>query len=262
MCLDKVAIVLVEPSHPGNIGAAARAMKNMGLGDLRLVRPLRFPDAEATARASGADDVLAAATVHADLESALADAEWVAGTTARARELSIPVRGPRAALEEQLAQAAAGRRTVLVFGRERNGLTNEELDQCDRLVNIPTAEYSSLNLAQAVQILAYEALLAERAASGAEQDADALPAGGRVLSGLFEHLERVVRDVGFVNPQSPKRTDRRMRRLLLRAGPSETEVHFFRGFLSAIEKRIHGHRPRSGREEYKKIPTEENGRDS
>ncbi|MFP4559993.1 MAG: RNA methyltransferase [Thiohalorhabdus sp.] len=259
MCLDKVAIVLVEPSHPGNIGAAARAMKNMGLGDLRLVRPARFPDAEATARASGADDLLAAATVHSDLGAALADVGWVAGTTARGRELSIPVRTARTAMDELLGQARAGRRGALVFGRERSGLTNAELDRCDRLVHIPTAgEYSSLNLAQAVQILAYEARLAANAGDEAVSEPEHLPAGGRVLAGLFEHLERVVRDVGFVNPQSPKRTDRRMRRLLLRARPTESEVHFFRGFLSAIEKRIHGHRPR----EKAGASSEENGRDS
>ncbi|KPV40470.1 hypothetical protein AN478_06680 [Thiohalorhabdus denitrificans] len=259
MCLDKVAIVLVEPSHPGNIGAAARAMKNMGLGDLRLVRPARFPDAEATARASGADDLLAAASVHQDLGAALEDVGWVAGTTARGRELSIPVRTARAAMDELLGQARAGRRGALVFGRERSGLTNAELDRCDRLVHIPTSgEYSSLNLAQAVQILAYEARLAANAEGEAVSDPEHLPAGGEVLAGLFEHLERVVRDVGFVNPQSPKRTDRRMRRLLLRARPTETEVHFFRGFLSAIEKRIHGHRPRKKAG----FSSEENGRDS
>ena len=244
--LENVAVVLVEPSHPGNIGAAARAMKNMGLQRLRLVAPARFPHAEASARASGATDILAEAEVFPDLGAALADTAWVVGTTARTRELSIPVRRPGEAATELLAHGAAGGLSALVFGRESHGLSNAELDRCNRLVHIPTAEdYSSLNLAQAVQILVYVRRMAESEPAGG--GSRPLPAGGRILEGLFGHWERVVRDVGFITPQNPERTFRRFRRLVLRAAPDEGEVMFLRGFLSAIEKRIHGFRRRTGR---------------
>lgn len=246
--LGEIAVVLVEPSHPGNIGATARAMKTMGLRRLRLVAPVRFPHAEASSRASGATDVLAAAAVFPDLEGALADTRWVAATTARSRELSLPVRDPEAAAGELVAQVAAGGGPgALVFGRESHGLSNSELDRCDRLVAIPTAEaYSSLNLAQAVQILVYELRRAALAGEVAPPRGEPA-AGGRILADLFQHWERVVRDVGFLNPQNPDRTFRRLRQLVQRAAPSEAEVMFLRGFLSAIEKRIHGPRRRPGK---------------
>lgn len=245
--LGRIAVVLVGPSHPGNIGAAARAMKNMGLVRLRLVAPAQFPHAEASALASGATDILAGAEVYPDLGAALADRDWVVGTTARGRELTIPVRAPDEAAGELVAQAVAGRGPAVVFGRESHGLSNAELDLCNRLVRIPTAgEYGSLNLAQAVLVVVYE--LRRRAGEGeAPARADELPAGGRMLADLFGHWERVVRDVGFLNPQSPERTHRRFRQLLLRAAPTEAEVLFLRGFLSAIEKRIHGFRRRPGK---------------
>jgi len=259
MQVDQVAVILVEPTHPGNIGAAARAMKNMGLSDLRLVRPARFPDAEATARASGADDLLAAATVHEGLGEALAGVQWVVGTTARKREMSNPVQTPDEAAATAVGQANAGRPAALVFGRERSGLTNEELDRCDRLVHIPTAEaYSSLNLAQAVQILVYEVQVAATrgAPSGTRADTPAV-AGGEVMEGLFQHFERLIRDVAFLDPQNPQRTYRRLRRILRRAGLAEGEVFFLRGFLAACEKRIHGWTPRK-----KKGETDDEGRES
>jgi len=240
-----VAVILVEPSHPGNIGAAARAMKNMGLSDLRLVRPARFPDAEATARASGADDILHRAGVYAGLDEALAGVQWVVGTTARDRAISYPVQTPAEAASGLVARAEDGRPSAILFGRERSGLSNEELDRCDRLVRIPTAAYSSLNLAQAVQILAYEVFMAADAARRAALDgAEAAVAGGEVMEGLFQHFERVIRDVSFLDPQNPKRTFRRMRRILQRAQLGEAEVAFLRGFLAACEKRIHGWTPR------------------
>jgi TrmH family RNA methyltransferase len=245
--LERIVVVLVEPSHPGNIGATARAMKNMGLRRLRLVAPAQFPHAEASSRASGATDLLAEAEVFDDLKAALADTAWVAGTTARSREISLPVRTAEAAADEVAAQAASGGLAAMVFGRENHGLSNPELDLCNRLVRIPTAEdYSSLNLAQAVQILAYE--LRRAVLAGAESDdGEALPAGGAILEDLFEHWEAVVRDVGFINPQNPERTFRRFRQLILRAAPTEAEVMFLRGFLSAITKRIHGPRRRPGK---------------
>lgn len=244
--LDRIAVVLVEPSHPGNIGAAARAMKNMGLTRLKLVRPAGFPSADASARASGATDVLARAEVVEELDTALDGAEWVLGTTARARELGPPVQEPREAARDLGAQAEAGRTVALLFGREKSGLSNSEVDRCDRVIHIPAAPgYSSLNLAQAVQILSYEVFRA----IGTEGASPAGPprAGDRDISNLFAHWERLIRTVGFVNPQSPQRTFRRLRRLLLRAEPSAGEVRFLRGFLSAVEKRIHGIQPRPGR---------------
>lgn len=244
--LDRIAVVLVEPSHPGNIGAAARAMKNMGLTRLKLVSPTGFPSAEASARASGATDVLARAEVVDGLDAALGDAEWVLGTTARGRELGPPVQEPRQAALDLATQAEAGRTVVLLFGREKRGLSNRELDRCNRVVHIPAAPgYSSLNLAQAVQILSYEVFRA----LGAERGSPEGPpeAGDRDISNLFAHWERLIRTVGFLNPQSPQRTFRRLRRLLLRAQPSEGEVRFLRGFLSAVEKRIHGVQSRSER---------------
>lgn len=241
------AVVLVEPRHPGNIGATARAMKTMGLSRLRLVAPAQFPHAEASARASGATDILAAVEVYADLGAALADTEWVAGTTARSREISIPGRSPDQAARELVEQEAAGYWGALVFGRESHGLRNDELDRCNRLVHIPTApDYSSLNLAQAVQILVYEVHRA-RAADPVPGDTGEVPAGGRVVEDLFRHWERVLRDVAFIDPQNPERTFRRFRRLILRAAPTEGEVRFLRGFLSAIDKRIHGPRHRTGK---------------
>ena len=247
MGLDRVTIVLVEPSHPGNIGATARAMKNMGLYRLHLVAPHQFPHAEASSRASGAADLLAAARVLPDLPSALTGTDWVVGSTARDREISAPFQEPGPAAADMMRQAAAGREVALLFGRESSGLTNEELDLCDALVGIPAAEdYASLNLAQAVQILAYELFLAARDGPAGTAAEDELPAGGEVTEGLFGHFERVLRDVGFAKPRSEKRTFRRLRRLLLRARPTAAEVDFLRGVLSAVEKRIHGPTPRNG----------------
>ncbi|MEF8792934.1 RNA methyltransferase [Thiohalorhabdus sp.] len=239
------AVVLVAARHPGNIGATARAMKTMGLTRLMLVTPAHFPHAEASARASGASDILAGAEVFPDLGAALADIDWVVGTTARSREISLPVRSPDQAARELADQAGSGRLGALVFGRESHGLRNDELDRCDRLVHIPTApDYSSLNLAHAVQILVYEVHRVSAAATPSQGPRE-VPAGGRVLEDLFRHWERVVQDVAFMDPQNPERTFRRFRRLILRAAPTEGEVRFLRGFLSAIDKRIHGPRHRS-----------------
>jgi len=169
----------------------------------------------------------------------------VVGTTARDRAISYPVQTPAEAASGLVARAEDGRPSAILFGRERSGLSNEELDRCDRLVRIPTAAYSSLNLAQAVQILAYEVFMAADAARRAALDgAEAAVAGGEVMEGLFQHFERVIRDVSFLDPQNPKRTFRRMRRILQRAQLGEAEVAFLRGFLAACEKRIHGWTPR------------------
>ncbi|MDX1444168.1 MAG: RNA methyltransferase, partial [Gammaproteobacteria bacterium] len=192
----QIRIVLVGTTHPGNIGAAARAMKVMGLSQLHLVAPRRFPDQEATDRASGADDVLAAATVHESLDQAVADCHVVIGTSARLRSVQWAQLDPREA-GEQVARESARGPVALVFGREKSGLSNEELDHCTHLVTIPAnPEYSSLNLGAAVQVLAYEtrmALLAMGAAeNAARQGEDYPPASQEDMERLYHHLRNVL----------------------------------------------------------------------
>lgn len=241
---DAVRIVLVGTTHPGNIGAAARAMKAMGLGTLHLVAPRHFPSAEATARAAGADDLLARAVVHADLKAALADCDRVYGTTARERRIDWPTLTPREAAADMLAPGAG--RAAIVFGRERSGLTNEELDLCQRAIWIPTVSaFRSLNLAQAVQICAYELHLAggEPGAQDTAADAEpAFPRGDRPASageidGLAAHLLAAMTAVGYHDPERPKLLERRVRRWLGRGALRHSEAQFLRGFLAAVESR-------------------------
>jgi tRNA (cytidine32/uridine32-2'-O)-methyltransferase len=232
---NRVRIVLVETSHPGNIGAAARAMKTMCLTDLVLVSPAEFPHADASARASGAVDVLQRTRMVKTLDEALAGCTLVAGTSARQRGLGPPVLAPRECLTRVHAAAAAGQETALVFGRERIGLTNEELGRCHILVNIPSnPEYSSLNIAAAVQVLAYEWMLARGAipaAGGSEES----PATAEEMERLFEHIETAALETGFLDPANPKHLMRRIRRLLHRAQPDQNEVHILRGLISALQ---------------------------
>lgn len=221
--------VLVETSHPRNIGSAARAMRTMGFTDLALVRPHRFPHAEATALAAGADDVLAAATVYETLDSALAGCTCVLGTSARARTLEWPQRDARGAATEAVAHNG---RTAFVFGRERTGLTNAELDRCHAMLRIPTGDgYVSLNLAQAVQIVAYELRVA--AGTGGAIDATAaepMPEH-EDLERFYTHLEQVLVDIGFLDPANPRQLMRRLRRYFQRSAPSATELNILRGIL-------------------------------
>ncbi|HWP94513.1 MAG TPA: RNA methyltransferase [Gammaproteobacteria bacterium] len=235
---DAVCIVLVGTTHPGNIGACARAMKNMGLGDLRLVAPARFPDPEASARAAGAEDVLARASVHATLEEAVADCTLVIGTSARRRALTWPELEPRACAERIRALPETNR-AAIVFGRERTGLTNEELDRCAFLTVIPAnPEYNSLNLAAAVQIIAYELFVAGRhAAAPRERDLDGEGlATAEEMEGFYAHLERVLAASGFLDPANPRHLLRRLRRLFGRAQPDRNELNILRGMLAAIEQ--------------------------
>lgn len=230
-----IRIVLVEPSHPGNIGAAARAMKTMSLDALVLVRPARFPDAEANARASGALDVLDNARVVGSLDEALQGCTLVAGTSARRRELGPPALTPRECAAK-LWQAPLDRDVALLFGRERTGLVNEEVERCHFLVHIPAnPEYGSLNLAAAVQILAYELLLA-RGSMPAATAGDALPASVEEMEGLYAHLESAAVASGFLDPQQPKHLMRRLRHLFNRAQPDPREINILRGLLGALQK--------------------------
>jgi TrmH family RNA methyltransferase len=235
--LARVRVVLVRPQHPGNIGAAARAMKTMGLMDLRLVQPRQFPAAEATARASGADDVLAQARIHDSLSEALAGSRLVLGASARLRELpwqEITVR--EAGL--LAAGAATSGEAALVFGAERMGLSNEELALCQRQMVIPAnPQYASLNLAAAVQLVCYElrmALLGTVEFGTSTED----PATTEEVELLVQHVERSMLRVGFLDPKQPGMLLLRLRRLLARARLERPEMQILRGWLRAVDQAL------------------------
>ena len=232
---SNIRIVLVGTTHPGNIGATARAMKVMGLERLVLVSPERYPSGEATAMASSADDVLASAVVVDDFMEAIAGCGLVLGTTARMRSLPQPVLDPRTAAERVVAEIGS-HEIALVFGREKSGLNNEEVRHCNWLVNIPTSEaYSSLNLAQAVQILTYEMHLAAIGGGPGETlPPDWEPQPPERLEFFFERLETALHEIRFLNPNQPKRLMQRLRRLYLRARPDENELNILNGIVSAM----------------------------
>ncbi len=233
--LANIRIVLVGTTHPGNIGATARAMKVMGLERLVLVSPERYPSGEATAMASSADDVLARAVVVDDFMDAIAGCGLVLGTTARMRSLPQPVLDPRTAAERMVAEVGS-HEIALVFGREKSGLNNEEVRHCNWLINIPTSEhYSSLNLAQAVQILCYELRLAALGGSpGETTPPDWEPQPPERLEFYFQRLEEALLEIRFLNPAQPKRLMQRLRRLYLRARPDENELNILNGIVSAM----------------------------
>ncbi len=235
--LSNIRIVLVGTTHPGNIGASARAMKNMCLEELRLVRPRHFPDAEATARASGADQLLTRAVVCGTLDEALRGCRLVVGSSARMRSVQWPVLDPRACAAKLWGEADQGP-VALVFGRESSGLTNDELGRCNYLVHIPTNDaYSSLNLAAAVQVLVYEIYVASRADPGACPPVPREVAEAEALQGFLEHLEQAMLDLDFANPRQSKTLLQRLRRLFLRARPDRDELNILRGILSAAQGR-------------------------
>ncbi len=235
MSIDNLRIVLVGASHPGNIGAVARAMKNMGLRRLVLVQPLAFPHAEATARAAGADDVLADAQVVDSLETALRGCRVVFGLSARRRGVAGSELEPRQCAARTIAFAAQGQ-VALVFGRESSGLSNEELDHCHFLVRIPTVtDFGSLNLAAAVVVMAYEVRMAVLGAAVAVERR--LPAPAEEMERFYQHLERVLLATGFLNPANPRPLLRRLRRLFNRAQPEQREVAILRGILTSVLQR-------------------------
>ncbi len=233
-----VRIVLINTSHPGNIGAVARAMKNMCLDKLYLVEPKEFPSAEATARASGADDLLANAVVCSTLEEALIGCHFVAGTSDRNRRIAWPVMAPRECAARLMAESATGD-VALVFGREDSGMTNDELERCHYLVHIPTnSAFSSLNLAAAVQVLAYEVMMAEPLAKLVTEGDEARElANADEMESFFLHLEQALVELEFLNSNQPRKLMRRLRRLFNRARPDQTEVNILRGILSAAQGR-------------------------
>ena len=236
--LARIRCVLVETSHTGNIGAAARALKAMGLTRLELVRPRHPPDAEALARAAGADDLLERAGAHADLVEALAGCRLVIGSSARRRSVEWPLLEPPEAARRLLAEAAQGE-VALVFGRESSGLTNEELGRCHYLVHIPTDPgFSSLNLAAAVQVLAYEVRRAWREGQDErllEEPRDLATA--EAMEGFHQHLAQTLVDIGFRDPDQSRRLLMRLRRLFNRARPDWVELNILRGILGAAQGR-------------------------
>lgn len=236
--LSNIRIVLVETSHPGNIGAVARAMKNMCLQQLYLVNPVTYPSAEATARASGADDLLALAQTCDSLEQALQGCRLVFGASARLRRISWPQVDVRECARKVL-ETCPESPVALVFGREHSGLSNEELECCHHLVHIPTnPAFSSLNVAAAVQVIAYEiyARFIETDVQTPTPGSDTLPATAEDMEGYFRHLEQTLIDIDFIDPDKPRKLMRRLRRLYNRAQPDITEVNILRGILTAVGK--------------------------
>ena len=238
--MTDIRFVLVGTQHPGNIGSAARAIKTMGESRLVLVAPERFPDPEAIALAAGADDILSGAPLHGDVAAAVADCRFVMGCTARSRTVKLPEMSPREAIAEALARAANGP-VALLFGRERTGLTNEELQRCHAAIHIPAAPgFSSLNLAAAVQVIAYELRLARLAAMPDQAppvDPDAEPEATQVeLEGLFGHLAEALNDIDFHKGRAPDMAMQRLRRLYLRAGLDQREVRLLRGILADTQR--------------------------
>lgn len=236
--LQRIRIVLVGTQHPGNIGSAARALKTMGLSRLVLVAPSRFPHAEADALAAGADDVLTAAEVHGSLAEAIADCRLVLGCTARSRRVALDEQSPREAAIRALEASAGDGQVALVFGRERTGLTNDELQLCHGAVHIPAnPEYSSLNLAAAVQVLAYELRVSALDATVAAQAvASKTPAEHAELEGFFAQLAQTLDAIDFHKGRAPESAMRKLRRLFLRADLDPREVRLLRGILADAQR--------------------------
>lgn len=241
MKLGQIRIVLVQTTHPGNIGGVARAMKNMGLSRLALVQPKIFPSEEADARSSGATEILQNAEIFDSLQDAVSESSLVIGTSARSRHIPWPLVSPRE-MSSVIAAVNESAEVSIVFGREDRGLTNEELHLCHLHVHIPTdPSFSSLNIAAAVQVIAYELrmkLLSNEAVEesrwGVQWDVEL--AEHQELERMFDHLERALVKIDFLDPENPRQLMPRLRRLFLRAVPDKLEVNVLRGILTAVER--------------------------
>lgn len=237
--LKKIRIVLVNTSHPGNIGAAARAMKNMGLSRLYLVQPKQHPTLEAYRRSAGANDVLDRAVVVEDLSQAVSGCLWVAGTSARLRTVQWPILQPRECVQQAAGYLEQGE-IAIVFGRENSGLTNGEMEKCNVLLHIPTnAEYSSLNLAAAVQVVCYEFRLAlmsdiEKITKSKKHREDAMASADQ-LDGMYQHLQDSLDSLEFFGSNNPDIVMRRLKSLFNRANTTQREASIIRGICSAIQ---------------------------
>lgn len=229
---NNIRVVLCQTSHPGNIGSAARAMKTMGLQHLYLVNPLHFPDPQATSLATGAADLLENATVCSSLSEALTGCAFAIGMSARKRQISHELVNVREAASRAV-QVAANQPIALVFGTEMSGLSNAELDCCQLLAMIPAnPEYSSLNLAAAVQVMSYEIRMA---ITDGKLDVDAATtelATNEALEGFYAHLEDTLVKIGYLNPSAPKKLSERIRRIYSRAKLEKEEVNLLRGILT------------------------------
>ena len=241
---DPTRFILVDTSHRGNVGATARAMKVMGFSELVLVRP-RFDDVlvheETVAMSSGAADILVRAKVVSTLEEALEGVTYAIGTAMTPRDFGPPVAAPRAHFEGLLAAAPApGTRLAFLFGSERHGLSNEAVYRAHVCLSLPTnPEYGSLNLAQAVQLIAYEWRMALGGFPVVPRTAAAQPADAAAIAGALEHWQQVLVDIGFLNPEAPKKLLPRLQQLLNRAALTEEEVHILRGIARAVERQRH-----------------------
>lgn len=237
MALEDIRIVLVNTSHSGNIGSVARAMKTMGLSKLYLVDPACEVDSHASALAAGATDVLGNSVMVSKLEEAIADCSLIIGTSARSRTLSWPMVEPRECAQKLVDGSESGP-VALVFGRENSGLTNEELQLCNYHVCIPAnPEYSSLNLAMAVQTLTYETRMAflDKQDRPVEED-DAVYPSSQQMELFYEHLESTLKETGFIIKQHPGMVMTKLKRLFNRARPEDQELNILRGILTSINK--------------------------
>ena len=232
-------VVLIETSHPGNIGGAARAMKTMGIEHLWLVRPGRYPDPQAEWRAAGALDVLDRATVVDSLDAAIADCTLVIGTSTRARRIPWPLMTAHE-VGRHIRTESPKQPIAILFGRETNGLTNDELQRCNLHLQIPAnPDYPSLNLAMAVQVVCYELYQAQIESVGeAVRVWDREPATVAAVDGLLVHLETLLTRVEFLDPSNPGQVMSRLRRLFTRIRPDETEISILRGALTEIERAL------------------------
>lgn len=240
--LDNIKIVLVETSHTGNMGSVARAMKTMGLSNLCLVNPIIKPDSQSISLAAGASDIIKNAHMFFSLEQAIADCSLVIGTSARSRSLQWPNLTPKASADK-IVQEAVNTKVALVFGRERVGLTNEELQKCDYHVSIPAnPDYSSLNLAMSVQVLCYEirmSMLNLQNSSGESTEGTHVDFPSNAdTERFYEHLQQTLLNTGFINANHPGQIMGRLRRLFSRARIEQQELNILRGVLASIDKKI------------------------
>lgn len=242
MSLDNIRVVLVHTTHSGNIGGVARAMKNMGLRNLTLVKPLEYPAPEAEWRAASAIDVLEQASVVETVAEAIADAQFVVGTSARERRIPWPVQDARQCASRLVDNAQTGEQVAILFGREDRGLLNEELELCNLHCHIPTHEdYPSLNLAMAVQLVAYEIRMKALGDTlPTEEDAqwDTPFATAKDMLHFYTHLEETLIEIGFLDPSAPRQLMRRLKRLYNRVRLDEMELNILRGTLAETQKSL------------------------
>ena len=236
--LNSVKIVLVGTTHPGNIGAAARAMKNMGFRNLSLVKPKEFPSDVATYRSKAAKDILENALIFNNLQEAVVDCELVIGTSARDRKVPWPILSPKESAEE-VSKSLKIHKIAIVFGREDRGLTNEELGLCNYHVHIPTdPEYSSLNLSQAVQILVYEIRMAMLSDDENQDYWDVELANNNQTEMLIQHMDELMQEVEFYDVDNPRKLLLRVRRFFKRSRIDVMETNIFRGLFATIQKKL------------------------